>query len=67
MRWAQRFEDPAVDRLEEVLRAQELADPMVGLVVDQDGAEQRLLGLDVVGLGAEAAGCPCRQGCTPGC
>ena len=48
--------DPGVDRLEEVLGAQELADAVVGLVVDQDGAQQRLLGLDVVRLDAEGAG-----------
>ena len=57
------FVDPAVHRLEEMLRAQQLADPMVGLVVDQDGAEQRLLGLDIVRLDAEVAGFVGRHGC----
>ncbi len=56
------LEDPAVDRLVEMLRPQELRDPVIGLVVDQDRAEQRLLGFDVVGLGAEARRCPCLQG-----
>ena len=35
---------------------------MIGLVVDQDGAEQRLLGLDIVRLDAEGAGLVGRQG-----
>ena len=47
-------EDPAMHRLVEMLRPQELRDPVIGLVVDQDRAEQRLLGFDVVRLGAEA-------------
>ncbi len=53
-----RAENPAVHGLVEVLRPQVLRDPVVGLVVDQDRAEQRLLGLDVVRLGAEARRCP---------
>ena len=56
------LEDPGVDRLEEMLGAQELADAVIGVVVDQDGAEQRLLGLDVVRLDAEGAGFVGRQG-----
>ena len=48
--------DPGVDGLEEVLRLKELADAVVGVVVDQDRAEQRLLGLDVVRLDAEGSG-----------
>ena len=56
------LEDPGVHRLEEMLGAQELAHPVIGVVVDQDGAEQRLLGLDVVRLDAEGAGVVGRQG-----
>ena len=48
--------DAAVDRLVEVLGAQELRDPVIGLVVDQDGAEHRLLGLDIVRRDAEGGG-----------
>ena len=47
-------EDPAVHRLVEMLGPQVLADPVIGFVVDQDRAEQRLLGLDIVRLGAKA-------------
>src|SRR4029079_14989664 len=37
-----------MDRLEEMLRLQEVGDPVERLVVDDDGAEQRLLRLDVL-------------------
>ena len=47
------LEQALVDGLEEVLAAQELRDPVVGLVVDEHGAEQRLLRLQVVRLGAQ--------------
>ena len=40
--------DLAMDRLVEVLGREEVGDAIEGLVVDEDGAEQRLLGLDVV-------------------
>src|SRR5690606_12096255 len=40
--------DVAVDRLVEVLGQQEVRNAIEGFVVDQDGAQQRLLGLDVV-------------------
>ena len=41
--------DLLMQRVEEVLRLQEAGDAVVRLVVDEDGAEQRLLGLQVVG------------------
>ncbi len=59
---AHRLEDPTVHRLVEMLRPQELRDPVIGLVVDQDRAEQRLLGLDVVRLGAKAGRRPRLEG-----
>ena len=37
-----------MDRLEEMLRLEEIGNPIERLVVDEDGAEQRLLRLDVV-------------------
>ncbi len=40
--------DLLVQRVEEVLGLQEVRDAVEGLVVDEDGAQQRLLGLDVV-------------------
>ena len=46
------LEDRLVHRLEEVLRLEEIGDPVEGFVVDQDGAEQRLLRLDVLWRGA---------------
>ena len=48
-----RLVDLLVQRIVEVLRLQEARHAVVRLVVDEDGAEQRLLGLDVVGRGAE--------------
>ena len=51
------LEDPGVDRVEEVRGLHEARDPVVDVVVDEQRAEQRLLGLDVVrqcaGLGVE--------------
>ena len=41
-----------MDRLEEMLRLEEVGNPVERLVVDEDGAEQRLLGLDVMRRGA---------------
>ena len=38
--------DAAVDFLDEMLRLEEVGDAVEGVVVDQDRAEQRLLGLD---------------------
>src|SRR5476651_621537 len=37
-----------MDRLEEMLRLQKIGDPVERLVVDDDGAEHRLLRLDVL-------------------
>ncbi len=42
------LEDLAVERLVEMRRLQEIGDTVKGVVVDEDGAEQRLLRLDVV-------------------
>jgi hypothetical protein len=41
--------DPAVHRVGKMLRREELADPAIGRIVDQDRAEERLLGLGVGG------------------
>ena len=43
-----RLEYPAMDGIVEVLRLQELADLLIGLVVGQDGAQQLLFRLRVV-------------------
>ena len=48
--------DLLVQRIVEVVRLEEARDAVVRLVVDEDGAEQRLLGLEVVGRGAEGQG-----------
>ena len=45
---ARDLEDAAMDRLEEMLRLQEVRHAVEGVVVDEDRAEQRLLGLDIV-------------------
>jgi hypothetical protein len=37
-----------VQRLEEMRRLEEVRDPVEGVVVDQDRAQQRLLRLDIV-------------------
>ncbi len=42
------LEDLAVQRLVEMLRLQEVRDPVKGIVVDEDRAEQRLFRLDIV-------------------
>ena len=42
------LEDLLVQRLEEMLRLEEIRDAVEGVVVDQDRAEQRLLRLDIV-------------------
>ena len=42
-----RLEDAAMDRVGEVVGDQEFRDPLIGLVVGQQRAEQRLLRLDV--------------------
>ncbi len=44
--------DVLVDRLEEVCGLEEVGNPVVRLVIDQDGAQQRLLRLDIVRRGA---------------
>ena len=41
-----------MDRLEEMLRFEEIGDAVERLVINQDGAEQCLLGLDIVRQGA---------------
>jgi hypothetical protein len=45
-----------MDRLEEMLRLQEVGDPIKCLVVDEDRAEQRLFRLDVMRGGAKSCG-----------
>ena len=50
---AGKLENALMDRLEEMLRLEEIGDAVERLVVDQDSAEQRLLGLDVVRRRAE--------------
>ena len=40
--------DAPMHRLEEMRRLEEIGDAVEGLVVDEDRAEQRLLGLDVL-------------------
>ena len=45
-----------MDRLEEMLRFEEIADAIKRLVVDQDRAQQGLLRLDIVRRGA-VGGC----------
>ncbi len=42
------LENGLVDRLEEVLRLQKVRHPIERIVVDQDGAQHALLGLDIV-------------------
>ena len=54
------LEDAGVHRVEEVRRLHDAGDAVVDVVVDEERAEQRLLGLDVVrqarGLGVERRG-----------
>ena len=49
---ARDVEDLLMDRLEEMLRLEKIADAIKRFVVDENGAEQRLLGLDIVRGGA---------------
>ena len=56
-----RLVDLLVQRIVEVVRLEEARDAVVRLVVDEDGAEQRLLGLEVVGRGAEGQGLAARR------
>ena len=58
-----RLVDLLVQRIVEVVRLEEARHAVVRLVVDEDGAEQRLLGLDVVGRGAEGQGVGARRRC----
>ena len=46
---AHHLEQLAMQRLEEMRGLQEARDPVEGLVIDEDRAEQSLLGFDVVG------------------
>ena len=57
IRFAAMLVDLLMDRLEEMLRLEEVGDAVERLVVDQDGAEQRLLGLDVVRGAAKVRRC----------
>ena len=50
---ARKLVDLLMDRLEEVLRLEEVRDAVERLVVDEDGAQQRLLRLDIVRRRAE--------------
>ena len=59
------LEDAAVNLLAEMLRLQEVRDPVEGVVVDEDGAEQRLLGLDVVRGNPVAVGARLGRGAEP--
>ncbi len=43
-----RLEDAAVDRIAEMIRHQELGYPLIGLVVGQQRAQQRLFGLMIL-------------------
>ena len=53
---ARKLIDLLVDRLEEMLRLEEIGDPVERLVVDQDRAQQRLLRLDIVRSGTKDRG-----------
>ena len=60
------LEDPSMDFLAEVIRNEEVRHTVEGVVVDQDGAEQRLLGLYVMRRLAERLGGSGRlRGCRP--
>ncbi len=57
--------DAAVNLLDEMLGCEEIRDAVVGVVVDQDGAEQRLFGLDIgrrAAVGAPPGRLPLRAG-----
>ena len=62
---ADRGEDPAVHRIAEMLGLKELGDPEIGRVVDQDGPEERLLGVGVAGWEANGFGVGLPQRCDP--
>ena len=49
-----RLVDATVKRLEEMCRLEERGNPVDRLVVDEDGPEQRLFGLDIVGRRAKS-------------
>ena len=49
-------EDARMERIEEMMRLEESRDAVERFIVDQDGAEQRLLGLDIVRGLAERKG-----------
>ena len=53
--------DLLMDRLEEMLRLEKIGDPVERLVVDDDGAQQRLLRLDVLRRVAVLRRCRFRQ------
>ncbi len=44
-----RLEDAAMDRVGEMVRGEELGDALVGFVIGEQGAQQRLLGLLIGG------------------
>ena len=50
---AGQLEDALVDGFEEMLRLEEIGNAVERLVIDEDGAQQRLLGLDIVRRRAE--------------
>ena len=50
--------DAAMHRLVKVFGPQEFADPMIGFVIDQDRAKQRLFGFYIVRLSAKPGGGP---------
>ncbi len=54
--FADRRIDTGVHSVAEMLRLQEFRHPGIGRVVDQQGAQQRLLGLAVIGRGADQLG-----------
>ena len=43
------LENAAMDLLDEMFAAEEIGDAVEGVVIDQDGAEQRLFGVEIVG------------------
>ena len=62
----QRVEQLAVQGIGEVLGAQEFGHPLVGCVVDQDGAQQRLFRLEIVRRLAQAQVFCAGQACDVG-
>ena len=55
--------DLLMDWLEEVRRLEKIRNPIKGLVVDQDSAQQRLFRLDIVRSGTDRAGQVLRPAC----